>query len=175
MEPVAFSYQGKDYEPLSEQGKAMRALAQAIAPMPAARLEGQFRDITRGPTANNGDVNFPLTYPTGSAGRGVPYASLNAQQKTLVQAAMRQWVDLPNAALADGLFRAYTTEAALKETYVGFSGATDLVTQGGYVRIDGPRVWIEMIVQNAVADPTKVHYHTIWRDKQADYGGAFKG
>lgn len=174
VEPVKFSYQGKDYEPLSEQGKAMRALATSIAALPGAKLDGTFRDITRGPTANNGDVNFPMTYPTGTTGRGVPFNSLNAQQKALVRAAARQWVDLPNASLAEVLLRAYTTDAALAETYVGFSGATDLESQGSYVRIDGPRMWIEMIVQNAVADPTKVHYHSIWRDKQADYGGAFK-
>lgn len=174
VEPVKFSYLGKDYEPMSDQGRAMRALAESIAAIPAAKLEGTFRDITRGPTANNGDVNFPMTYPTGTTGRGVPYNSLTAQQKALVRAAARQWVDLPNASLAEGLLRDYTTEAALAETFVAYSGATDLVTQGGYVRIDGPRLWIEMIVQNAVADPTKVHYHSIWRDKQADYGGAFK-
>jgi hypothetical protein len=174
VEPVSFNYQGRDYEPLSEQGKAMRALATTIAARPESKLEGTFRDITRGPTAA-GDVNFPMTFPTGTSGRGVSYRALSAEQKALVREAMRQWVDLPNGAVSGGLLRAYTSDAALNETYVGISGPTNLETAGGYVRIDGPRVWIELIVQAAVTDPTKVHYHTIWRDKQADYGGAFKG
>jgi hypothetical protein len=27
------------------------------------------------------------------------------------------------------------------------------------------------IVQPAVADNTRLHYHALWRDKQSDYGG----
>ena len=39
------------------------------------------------------------------------------------------------------------------------------------MRIDGPRIWMEFVVQTAVADQTKLHYHALWRDKQSDYGG----
>ena len=39
------------------------------------------------------------------------------------------------------------------------------------MRIDGPRIWMELVVQKAVADPTALHYHALWRDKQSDYGG----
>ena len=56
---------------------------------------------------------------------------------------------------------------------MGIAGSANLSTAGSYVRIDGPRVWIEFVVQATVADKTMVHYHTIWRDKVADYGGAF--
>jgi uncharacterized protein DUF3500 len=39
------------------------------------------------------------------------------------------------------------------------------------VRIDGPRIWMEFVVQPAVAKPTENHYHALWRDKLSDYGG----
>ena len=47
----------------------------------------------------------------------------------------------------------------------------DLSAKGSYVRIDGPRVWMEFVVQPAVANPEELHYHALWRDKQSDYGG----
>jgi hypothetical protein len=150
----------------------MRAVATSIADLPGARLAGEFRDVTRGAT-ENGDTNFPMTYPAGDSGRGVAYAKLAAAQKALVREAMRAWIELPNAAISRPLMAEYVREAALAQTYVAFAGAPDLTTPGSYVRIDGPRMWIEFVVQPAVADKTKVHYHTIWRDKVADYGGAF--
>ena len=172
VEPVEFKAGGRDHAPLAAQAQAMRVLATAIADRPGATLEGEFRDVTRGAT-DKGDTNFPMTYPTGTAGRGVAYASLGPAQKALVRAAMARWVELPNAAVAGPLMAQYTRESALAQTYVGIAGGADLAKPGAYVRIDGPRLWIEFIVQAAVADRTKVHYHTIWRDKVADYGGAF--
>jgi hypothetical protein len=174
VEPLKFSYEGRDHEPLAVQMTAMRTLAGSLEKLPAAKLSGTFTDVTRGPQTT-GDVNFPMTYPTGAEGRGAPYASLSAQDKARVRAALRAWVDLPGEAISSVLLRDYTTDAALAQTYVGFSGDPGLTKPGGYVRIDGPRLWIEFITQAAIADPTKIHYHTIWRDKTADYGGAFKG
>jgi hypothetical protein len=42
-----------------------------------------------------------------------------------------------------------------------------------YGRIDGPRVWIEFTVQEGTSGGMAGHYHTIWRDKAADYGADF--
>ena len=171
VEPVEFVVGGQAHEPLAVQAGAMRALAEAVSGTPGVRLEGAFRDVTRGAT-EQGDSNFPITYPTGAAGRGAPYASLDATQKARVREAMRTWVELPNGAISKSLMADYSRGAAMAQTFVGISGSPDLSVPGSYVRIDGPRVWIEFIVQPAVADPKKVHYHTIWRDKVADYGGA---
>ena len=44
-------------------------------------------------------------------------------------------------------------------------------TQGSYIRIDGPRAWMEIVVQGPAAIPGQVHYHAIWRDETLDYGG----
>lgn len=172
VDPVEFKVGDRAYEPLAPQAGAMRALATSLSGAPVAKLEGQFRDVTRGAT-QDGDTNFPLTYPEGTTGRGVAYAALTPAQQALVRAAMARWVELPNGAISKPLMADYSTAAALAQTYVGVAGSPDLGKPGSYVRIDGPRIWIEFIVQPAVADPTKVHYHTIWRDKVADYGGAF--
>jgi hypothetical protein len=172
VEPVEFKVSDRAYEPLAPQAGAMRALATAVAGAPGAKLEGEFRDVTRGSTPD-GDTNFPVTYPQGPTGRGAAYAALSPPQQALVQAAMLRWVELPNGAISKPLMADYSTAAALAQTYVGMAGSPDLSRPGSYVRIDGPRIWIEFIVQPAVADPAKVHYHTIWRDKLADYGGAF--
>ena len=42
-----------------------------------------------------------------------------------------------------------------------------------YARIDGPRVWIEVTIQGGIVYKNMVHYHTIWRDKAADYGAEY--
>ena len=172
VEPVAFKVGGQDYEPLADQAGAMRALSAALVALPGVKLEGEFRDVTRGPTLQ-GDANFPITYPLGENGRGVAYATLTTAQKALVRSAMQQWVELPNAAISRPLMAEYLKSTALAQTWVGIAGSADLSTPGSYVRIDGPRVWIEFVVQAAVADKTMIHYHTLWRDKVADYGGAF--
>ena len=54
---------------------------------------------------------------------------------------------------------------------------TPINSQNSYLRVDGPRVWIEMVVQAAVAFRSQnfVHYHSLWRDKLADYGNEFGG
>ncbi len=172
VEPVRFASGGRDYAPLAVQADAMRVLATAIAGAAQVRLEGEFRDVTRGATSD-GDTNFPISYPGGKAGRGLPYAQLTPAQKGLVRQAMRTWVELPNAAISAPLMASYLEAAALADTFVGISGSPDLATPGSYVRIDGPRIWIEFIVQPGARDPKEIHYHTIWRDKLADYGGAF--
>ncbi|MEY4576379.1 MAG: hypothetical protein RL701_1082, partial [Pseudomonadota bacterium] len=40
-----------------------------------------------------------------------------------------------------------------------------------YMRIDGPRAWIEVSCQAGVVIQGQTHYHTIFRDKTYDYGG----
>lgn len=61
----------------------------------------------------------------------------------------------------------------LKDTYISYSGGTGLDTNGDYVRIDGPHVWVEFICQTGVVYRDKVHYHTVYRDHTRDYGSEF--
>jgi hypothetical protein len=179
-EPIRFEQQGVTYEPLDAQSRAMRDLATAIAAHPQAKLSGTFTDVVKGvemiavpgkmPTGGV-DSGFPQTYPTGTNDRGIGYSSLTPARQALVRAALRSYASLPGAAISQPLVKVYESAAALKETYVGYAGATDLSARGAYVRIDGPRIWMEFVVQPAVGNPAENHYHALWRDKQADYGG----
>ena len=84
--------------------------------------------------------------------------------------AIKAWInDMPGSVASDYLAD-YTTNAALADTYIGWSGGTALATERSYIRIDGPRVWIEIVAQAGVVFRSQVHYHSIWRDKVHDYG-----
>ena len=108
-----------------------------------------------------------------------------------MKAAIEAWVDTQATDIATTLLAAYESDDALAQTYIGYGvpqGSTTpsfvanpnaqadaLDYQGSYLRIDGPRVLIELVVQEAVAfrDESWVHYHSVWRDKAADYGAEF--
>jgi hypothetical protein len=179
-EPIYFNVSDTDYEPLVAQSTAMSNLARAIAKHPQAKLGGTFTDVVKGvvvvavpgqrPTGGI-DTGFPMQYPTGTIDRGILYGALSAADQALVRAAIESYASLPGDAITRPLLATYESKAALAETYVGYSGQPDLSTESSYVRIDGPRVWMELVVQRAVADKTKLHFHALWRDKQSDYGG----
>jgi hypothetical protein len=179
-EPIRFELKGVTYEPLEPQSTAMRNLATALAAYPGARLSGTFTDVVKGVQVSmvagqlprgGTDTGFPQTYPTGTQDRGVLYPTLEPAQQALVRSALRSYASLPGAGISQPLVVAYESPEALRETYVGYSGAADLSAKGSYVRIDGPRIWMEFVVQPAVANPAENHFHALWRDKQSDYGG----
>jgi hypothetical protein len=95
---------------------------------------------------------------------------LSSAQQDLVKAAIAAYAS--NSADTTA-YDAYTSSAALASTYISWASYSDLATKGSYVRIDGPRVWIEFSVQNGIVIRNKVHFHSIWRDKQYDYGANF--
>jgi hypothetical protein len=182
---------GKAHAPMERQRGAVYNLAEAIyadsATSAAAKLSGTFTDVLMGASGNS-DGNFKtLAYPTSA--RGLQYSAMNAAQKAYVRAAIEAWVDTQAADVASTLLGTYLSDDALADTYVGYgvgqnglkadfsafpnSVSTPLDAQHSYIRIDGPRVWIEFVVQAGVLYTSNVHYHTIWRDKTADYGGSF--
>jgi hypothetical protein len=178
-EPIRFEASGSSHEPLKAQSTAMAALAAALAAYPQAHLQGTFTDVVKGVvvTFTDGksgggiDTGFPQTYPTDATERGIRYEALSADAQARVRAALESYVALPGESLTRELLAAYEAPGALRETYVGYAGAVDLSARGSYVRIDGPRIWMEFIVQPAVARPADLHYHALWRDKRSDYGG----
>jgi hypothetical protein len=179
-EPIYFNMGDTDYEPLVSQSAAMSNLARALATHPEAKLSGTFTDVVKGVVVETvqgqlpkggTDTGFPMSYPTGTTDRGILYSALSAEEQNLVRAALESYASLPGAAITQTLVATYESPGALAETYVGYSGQPDLSAEGSYVRIDGPRIWMELVVQRAVADRTKLHYHALWRDKQSDYGG----
>ena len=175
---------------MEKQRAAVYRLAESIyadsATSSAAKLTGTFTDVLMGATGST-DGNFKtLAYPTSA--RGVAYSALNAAQKLNVKAAIEAWVSTQAGDVASTLLAAYLSDDALAATYVAYgvgqngvkadfsaypnAASSPLEAQHSYLRIDGPRVWIEFVVQEGVGYRNNVHYHTIWRDKTADYGGS---
>lgn len=129
----------------------------------AARLGATFDDVLVGPGR---DGRFPTP-------QGLLVNQLNASQRALVRRAIEAWVgDAPDS-LAQALIRDYTSDSAFNNTRIAWSGATQPTVVGSYVRIDGPRVWIEFVCQAGIVFSNQIHFHTIWRDKNRDYGGSF--
>jgi hypothetical protein len=106
--------------------------------------------------------------------RGVQVSALTPAQRQRVREAIESYASFPGSAISAPLLAAYLDAQALEQTYVGYSGSTGLDARGSYVRIDGPRVWMELVVQPAVAHPEELHYHALWRDKESDYGGEIR-
>jgi len=183
-EPIRFEMKGVTYQPLDAQSSAMSKLATAIAARPGAKLSGTFTDVVKGVVMTPGkpgelptggtDTGFPQTYPTGSSDRGVLVSSLDPAQRRLARAAMESFASFPGSAISAPLLAAYLDPKAFEATYVGFAGDPALGTKGSYIRVDGPRAWMELVVQPAIAHPEELHYHALWRDKQSDYGGEIR-
>lgn len=169
----------------------------------SALLSGTFSDIVQGVAGSSGDTGFPATYPTGTTGRGVLFSSMTSAQQATLKPLIKGFIEayVANASndAAATLLADYESDAAINASYVGYangSGAADSTgvtrcnfdatinqeqtptnSQHSYIRVDGPRAWVELVVQNAVLYNTQkfVHYHSIYRDKLSDYGGEFGG
>jgi hypothetical protein len=178
-EPMNWNDGTMSHAPIESQRTAMTALLAAVSSAPESKLTGTFSDLLNGPVgtgATGGDTKYPLTlsYPTGTTGRGVNLGGQAANVKALAKTAIETWVKNVSDPLANSLLTDYESDTALAQTYVAYAGSADLSTQGSYIRIDGPRVWIEASVQAGATYKTIVHWHTIWRDKAADYGAEFR-
>lgn len=172
MNPSTFTLGGQTYTPLKPKVDVMVAMIAGLAATQraAAKLTGTFGDVLLGP----GDDD---SFPTPS---GLRVSTLSATQQALVVDAMEAWVNDTPSGVASDFLAAYTSSSALENTFVGWAGNNpNLASQGSYIRIDGPRAWMEIVVQGPAAIPGQVHYHAIWRDEALDYGGdgtlAFEG
>jgi len=160
VEPfTAFTWDGATNQPIVQEKDALSAMLTGLTTeeLATAKLSGTYSDLVAGPQK---DATFPST-PS-----GIRCANLTADQKTLVLAAIKTYVN--DIANADDIITQYTNE--LDDTYIAYSGTTGVVTRNDYVRIDGPSVWIEYSCQNGVI-LSGTHPHSVWRDKTSDYGG----
>ncbi len=165
VEPTSWTADdGTTYTPLEEQRNGLLALTGSLSTeqLAAAKLSATYNDVLLGPGE---DGQFPETK------EGIKVSELSPKQKQLVLKAIRPWVANVDDATAKQLMKTYERE--LNETYVAYSGGTALDTQGDYVRIDGPGVWVEFVCQNGLVIQGKVHYHTVYRDHTRDYGSEF--
>ncbi|WP_324680321.1 DUF3500 domain-containing protein [Hymenobacter sp. GOD-10R] len=173
VEPLSFTAPnanvlptGVTYAPQAQEAAGMLAMISGLttAQQATAKLTQTFNDIVVGPQK---DGQFPATKV------GLPCSQLTSTQQQLVMNAMAPWVKDADDATATFLLTTYQNQLA--NTYIAYSGTGTLATIGDYVRIDGPNVWIEFVVQQGAEFRTQIHYHTLYRDRARDYGGNFYG
>lgn len=163
VEPMAaFTLSGAQVQPIEQERKAFSDLLKALttAELAAARLTSTYSDLLLGPGK---DGQFP------SAKSGLKVGDLDADKKSLVLNAIKTYVQDIDDANAATILSKYTTE--LNDTYIAYTGTTDVNTQNDYVRIDGPNVWIEYSAQGGIVIRNVSHPHSVWRDRSGDYGG----
>ncbi|MET9080841.1 DUF3500 domain-containing protein [Streptomyces sp. NPDC004237] len=164
VEPTSFTEDGTSYAPLDGMHTAMLNMLDSLSTdeLSEAKLSESFSDVLLGPDE---DGDFPTTK------EGLKVSELTDDQQALVLAAIKPWVDVADDDTAASVLSDYKSD--LDSTYISYSGTTALDTQGDYVRIDGPGVWIEFVCQDGVVYTSQVHYHTVYRDHNTDYGGEF--
>ncbi|WP_221800779.1 DUF3500 domain-containing protein [Oceanobacter mangrovi] len=173
----SFVLNSETWAPVEDEGNAMVDIFDSLSAddLSTAYLSGQsFSDVLMGP--DNGSGVLPDDYPSGSDRTGLLVSYMSDTQQALVIAAIEEWVrDFPDE-VADELMDDYTSDDAFADTYVAWAGTesagVDVDVSGTYMRIDGPRLWIEVAVQNGVVISNKTHYHTMYRDKTMDYGNS---
>ncbi|WNG45347.1 DUF3500 domain-containing protein [Archangium minus] len=169
----AFTLNGVTYAPVADEGDAMVALYKSLSAeqLDAAYLPGTFSDVVLGPVEFGTGSYSKVVFP---AQAGVLVSTLSESQQALVTAAIKKWVSDFAPAVSEPLVAAYTSPEAYAHTYVAWGGTksagVNVDVNGTYMRIDGPRVWIEVACQQGVVIRDQTHYHTIYRDKQTDYG-----
>ena len=160
LEPTrTFEHAGRTYAPMKDEAGALFGAVRSLstAQRAKARLSKTFDDVLVGPGK---DGRFP-------ARQGITVRSLSAAQRAIVTRAIRAYVgDMPSAQ-ANARMALYEGEYA--RTRLAWAKSMDPNTIGAYVRIHGPRVWIEICVQHGVV-LSGVHYHSIERDTRTDYG-----
>ncbi|WP_432561714.1 DUF3500 domain-containing protein [Kineococcus sp. SYSU DK003] len=161
LEPVAaFDYDGRTNAPLAQEVAAFTAVLAALDSDQLAAATVTTSDLVLGPGQ---DWAFPDTY------EGTPVADMTDAQKSLVLAAVTTYVADVSSADATTILSRYESE--LDQTYVCCSGTGQFTARGDYIRIDGPSVWIELAMQPGLVFPDTPHIHSVWRDRNTDYGG----
>ena len=158
--PRPFEVRGRTYAPMADEAAALFRAVRSLdrTQLEQARLNRKFDDVLVGPQK---DGQFPRR-------QGITVSNLSARQQRLVTRAIRSYVgDMPTRQ-ASALMETY--ERQYSRTSLGWSGTTDRRKIGAYVRLHGPRLWIEFCTQTAVIVKPGVHYHSIERDIKTDYG-----
>ena len=177
LEPKSFTYNAVAYDPLGGERDAFRAAFASLssAQLSAASISSSFSDCVMIPGESNGGT---ATFPAVATGQAL--SSLTSTQQNLVLNVIKLYVGDMDDATATAVMEGYTTD--ISKTYISYHGSgtagnatSFLTTQGDYMRISGPNVWIEFSCQGGVVIKGEIHYHTVWRDRSHDYGVDLKG
>jgi hypothetical protein len=172
---VSGNYAGT-YQPLNDRGTSMFAVFTALsdADKTTAYLDGQtFADVLLGPVEYGTGSLAKVVYPTQT---GVLVSGLTATQQAAVTTAIGTYVNDYDSSISSSLMTEYTSAAAYAKTYLAYGapkeGEIDPDVNTTYLRIDGPRLWLELSCQAGVVIQGISHFHTIYRDKTEDYGAS---
>jgi hypothetical protein len=161
-EPTTFDVDGSTVEPLKAKADALFGMFDALSDdqLASAKLASTYDDLVMGPGADSG--KFPDA-------EGLLVSELDAANKKKVLAAIETYVRDAAPSAADAILSQYESE--LDKTRISWSGNTARDGENSYLRIDGPSVWIEFVNTRSQSTPN-IHYHSVWRDKNNDYGSS---
>lgn len=162
IEPDTFTRDGVAYSPLKIKKDSIYKMIHSLhkKQLLDAEIKGGPNDVVVVPQHSH---SFPKQ-------QGIPFYALTLQQQALVKDAMKTWINEASSPISSSYLSAYLSQEALKETYIGWSGSVSDKFDPTYIRIDGPRLWIEFAFRKGAMKPDNTHYHTVWRDKKTDYG-----
>jgi Protein of unknown function (DUF3500) len=156
-DPIKFTFKDTDFQPMAAETDAVFSVIKSLdaKQSAAAKLSG-INDLVAGPGV---DFKFP-------APEGIKYTDLSEDQQAKVRALITLWTTDTNNAISSQLQATY--ESQLNDTRIAWAGSSDPTANGGYLRVDGPRLWIEYV--NTGRGGEISHCHTVYRDKKLDYG-----
>lgn len=164
IEPFpSFQMNGRENKPLLQERDAFAKLLGSLneEQKQKATLKGTYRDIIAGPQADDAIPDIQ---------EGMPVSSLSQEQVDLLKDAIFTYVGDIHLSEAEKFMEKYTSE--FSETVIAFSGTTSLDAEDDYVRVHGPSLWLEFSMQsNKSTNKPGNHPHSVWRDRQSDYGG----
>ncbi len=144
--------------PEREAWQTMRSADEALARM----MRNQARQATdSGYTA---DMAASLRYA--DAAKGLAASAMNAGQRDLLTALIRQYIDRMPDELAESEWARLGAGDALDAAHFAWAGSAEKY-EGHYYRIQGPELFIEY--DNTQNDAN--HIHSVWRDAGSDFGG----
>lgn len=157
VDPVEIDMDGVSTRPMQAKSDAYSALLASLsaAERDAARI-GPVDDVRVGTGATE-------TYPRAE---GVLVTDLGALALSRIVDVVRAWVSDAPAPVAARLLELYQADFA--NTRLAWTGSDDPDTRGAYLRLDGPRLWIEFSNVGRFGNGDN-HYHSVFRDKQSDY------
>jgi hypothetical protein len=161
--PKPFKLDGKTYHPIADQVAALFAAVDSLHARrrATAQLPHSFLDVFMGPAMGE---QFPPR-------QGITVSTLTAAQQKLVTRAIWAYVGVMPRAQADARMAIY--EKQYSQTKLAWAGSTNATTPGAYVRIQGPRVWIELLDQDLGPSVGEgPNYHSLERDVKSDFAGS---
>jgi hypothetical protein len=158
----SYVWKNVTYQPIAQELNALSAMLKGLSAteLTTAKRSTAQNDLILGPGK---DSKFPTTKI------GIKVGDLTQTKKDLVLAAIKTYTDDLDDKAAAAVYAKY--KADIDNTYISYTGTSDMTSKGDFVLIDGPNVWIEFSMQGGIIVRNANHPHSVWRDRTGDYGG----